>query len=295
MPKDIESLIKSRGTRQDIIDKYGEVPKSIWNIDYSIGKEVIEYETRKQNIKAVEKHKNMDYDKRLYKAFSASSQNVRGKEGGLSTFPPDLAKRIVLFYSEKGDKILDPFAGHNSRMQVTNMCERHYTGYDVSKEFMEFNKQVENTIKSELFYNGYDITLKEKSSEKLDELDNSIDLCYTSPPYYNIEWYGDEPEQLGKAKTYDDFLVLIKNCIAENYRILKPNKYCVYNINDFRSGGIFYPYHADITKIFQLVGFKLWDIIIINWKTAIGASFASQIEDRKITAKSHEYLIVGKK
>jgi len=295
MPKDIESLEASRERRKEILDKYGEVPKSIWNIDYSVGGNIYEYDERKQHNKAVEKHKAMDYDKNLYSNFSASGQNVRGKNGGLSTFPPDLAKRIVLFYSEKGDVVLDPFAGHNSRFQVTNLLDRHYIGYDVSKEFMKFNLEVEAKIKSEIFYNGYDITLKEKSSEKLDEADTSIDLVYSSPPYYNVEWYGDEQEQLGKAKTYDDFLVALKSCISENYRVLKPDKYCIYNINDFRSGGIFYPYHADIIKLFQQVGFNLWDVIIINWKSAIGACFASQVEDRKITAKSHEYLVVGKK
>ena len=48
-------------------------------------------------------------------------------------------------------------------------------------------------------------------------------------------------------------------------------------------------------KIFEEVGFTPWDCIVIKWHGAIGACFASQVEDRKICAKQHEYLVVGKK
>jgi intein/homing endonuclease len=126
------------------------------------------------------------------------------------------------------------------------------------------------------------------------EIDNSYTLLQGNV-HNCVEDYGNEPEQLAKGRTYEEFLLALKSCISEGYRVLKPEKYCIFNINDFRMDGIFYPYHADVAKLFQEVGFKLWDIIIINWRTAIGASFASQIEDRKICAKMHEYLVVGRK
>jgi len=48
-------------------------------------------------------------------------------------------------------------------------------------------------------------------------------------------------------------------------------------------------------KAFQEVNFKLHDVIIIKWKSSLAQCFASQIEERKTTAKMHEYLIVGRK
>ncbi len=318
MAKDAKSLEKSREIRKNIINKYGEVPTSIWKIEYGWGKHVIELDSRKQQAVASKKHEKMDYGENkeitlvggkklqfqdktnLSKSFGMSSQNVRGKGAGLSTFPPDLAKRIVLFYSEKNETVLDPCAGHNSRMQITYELERNYIGYDICQEFIDFNEKVKKEITGKgeqglLFTSPVTITLKAKSSEKLDEQDNSIDLIYTSPPYWDIEYYDDNPKQLGYKKSYNEFRAGIKRVISECYRVLKPGKYCAFNINDFRKNGILYTYHADIIDIFREVGFHMHDIIIVQWQSAIGACFASQIEERKITAKAHEYLVVGRK
>jgi DNA modification methylase len=185
-------------------------------------------------------------------------------------------------------------------MQVTHDLCRHYIGYDVSAEFMEFNRKVKDQItgkgdQAALFTNQHDITLREKSSTQLEEQDESVDLVFTSPPYWDIEYYGEEPEQLGYGKTYDDFLAGIQQVLDECHRVVKKDRYCVFNINDFRKGGHFYPYHADTIDLFSAAGFMIHDVVIVKWASAIGACFASQVEERKITAKSHEYLIVGKK
>ena len=110
-----------------------------------------------------------------------------------------------------------------------------------------------------------------------------------------MEFYDDGPEQLGYNHTYKDFMSGIERILAESYRVLKPNRYCAFNINDFRKDGQYYMYHADVARAMEKVGFKLWDIIIVPWKSCIGACFASQIEERKITAKKHEYVVVSKK
>ncbi len=296
MPKTKEDLIKSKAIREQVIKKYGEVLTSVWEIDYSVGKNITEY-GRKQHEVALNRHKKMNYDKNLHDYFSMSSQNVRGKNGGLSTFPPDLVKRILEYYTEKGDTVLDPSCGHNSRMEMTYLLERNYIGYDVSKEFMQFNREIVEKIQKDSFglRSKSSIELIEHTSEYLDQKDNSVDLVFTSPPYWKVEDYGDEPDQLGKSETYEEFLNKLKSCISESLRVLKPGKFCVINVNDFRYDNQFYPYHSDIIRIYQEVGFKLWDVIIVKWKSAIGAAFASQVEERKVTAKAHEYLIVGKK
>jgi len=127
MGKNDESLVKSREIRSQILSKYGEIPKSIYKPDYSWGKHVIELEAKKQHNIAIQKHKKLSYGHKVeielqdgtkkevekksqqqWKAYNASSKSIRGKDGGLSTFPPALARRIVLFYSEKGDTVLDP-------------------------------------------------------------------------------------------------------------------------------------------------------------------------------------------
>ena len=119
--------------------------------------------------------------------------------------------------------------------------------------------------------------------------------CYRNAIAIIVEYYDDNPLQLGLRSSYEKFLEGIKTILSECYRVLKQNKYCIWNINDFRMDGKYYMYHADIARIMQEVGFKLWDIVIIPWKSSIGACFADQVWSRKITAKKHEYLVCGKK
>ena len=139
------------------------------------------------------------------------------------------------------------------------------------------------------------ITLREQTSERMVEDAGTIDMVFTSPPYWDIEYYGSEPDQLGYNRSYTDFLHGIRRILRESYRVLRDGRFCIFNINDFRKDGKLYSYHTDIINIFQESGFSLHDIIIVKWQSAIGACFASQIEERKITAKSHEYLVVGRK
>lgn len=300
MPKDLESLKKSRQIRKEVIDKYGDVPTSVWEPSF-LKKGISQFSERTQHNVALKRHAKMKYDKTnkdLVDAFSMSSKNVRGKsnEDALSIFPPDLVRKTVRYYSERLNTVLDPFAGHNSRMQATFQCDRNYIGYDISKIFMEFNRKVAlEATKNVLFKPEVSITLHEQSSESLVEKDSSVDLVFTSPPYYNVEYYGNEPEQMYFSKDYQTFLDRMQVVVNECHRVLKPNKYCVFNINDFRANNQFFTYHCDIVTLFKKAGFKLHDIIIVKWPSAIGACFASQVEDRKVTAKSHEYLVVGKK
>lgn len=296
MPKDISSLRESREIRKQVVAKYGDVPTSVWSMTGTKNPEIITF-GRTQTEVSIEKHKKMSYDKSLYKAFHPSSVNIRGKQGGISVFPDELVRKIVSFYSEENDTILDVFSGHNSRMQQTYLMNRTYIGYDICHEFMEFNRLVADKTQKQnrLFENKNKIILHEQSSTHLNESDNYADLIFTSPPYWKLEYYGPEKEQMGNTKTYADFLAMMQETVNECYRVLKPDKFCVFNINDFRCDGVFYTYHADIINLFRTAHFNIHDIVIVKWVNAIGASFASQVESRKVTAKAHEYLIVGKK
>lgn len=300
MGKTIEDLKKSRQTRKEVTYKYGEVLSSVWDIKYG-NDLIVEFEERKQNTVAQRKfHKEAEYDPTLKKNFKMSGISCRGttEDSGLSTFPPDIVKKVVLFYTDKNDLVLDPFAGHNSRMQMTHFLNRNYIGYDVSKKFMDFNREIASNLTSsegKLVDAENTITLKETSSENINEADNSCDLVFTSPPYYKVEYYTDEKDQLYFCPSYEVFLERMEVILRQCFRALKEGKYCVFNVNDFRYKGKFYCYHADIINLFRKVGFEMWDMIIVKWSNSIKTCFASQIENEKVVGKKHEYIIVGKK
>jgi DNA modification methylase len=181
-------------------------------------------------------------------------------------------------------------------MQLTYEALRNYIGVDISKEFMVHNKQIQAIIQNRgILKSDNTIILIEGSSSKVDLPDNHADFTITSPPYWNIEYYGNEPEQLGNAKTYQKFLELISVHIKENYRILKSGAYCCYNVNDFIKGGVYLTYHADLIPIFLNVGFVLHTIYIIDLGLPVQAAFVQHIKKTMRFPKRHEYILTFRK
>lgn len=285
MGKNQKDLELSFQERARIINKFGGIiPTSILSYDKS--QTAIDYAAKNS-------YEEVKIQGPNSKHFKMSGQSVR--RGALSRFPQNIGKILLAMYTEKGDTIYDPFAGHNSRMQLCYEMERSYIGVDICESFMQMNQEIAKNCKS--LINTSTIELYCKSSDNVPEIqNNSCDFTLTSPPYYDLEYYGNEPQQLGKAKTYQEFLSNISKHIVENYRILKSNAYCAYNINDFKRGGVFVPYHIDIALIMQKTGFILKDIIIIDLgPNPLGACFATQIEKLKIFPKRHEYVVIGQK
>ena len=61
--------------------------------------------------------------------------------------------------------------------------------------------------------------------------DESVDLCVTSPPYYNLRDYKNT-DQIGAENTVTDFVENLCKVFDEIHRILKPTGSCWVNIGD---------------------------------------------------------------
>jgi len=309
MAKDKESVIKSRSLREDLKKKYGTIFTSVWDIDFSRNKMMYDPRPRKpaNTKKNLARRGLTELNKELDNAFDMTYRSCRGKEGmnGHSILPYDFMEKVLKFYSEPGDIVLDPTMGDMAAQNTTFHLNRSFIGYDVSEKNFGINKQLRELLlgKSDQMQLGAKtingkktfIRIYNQSSEKINEPDNSVDMIFFSPPYWDLEFYGAETEQLGHGNTYEDFLSGLGNVISECFRVLKPGKFCCININDFRKNRKFYDYHIDAINLMSKVGFTRWDTVIIRWQNCIGQCFATRIEETKQTAKLHEYLVVGRK
>jgi DNA modification methylase len=293
MPKDLVSLEKSRKQREDILQYLGVIPESIMVNDKT---------NRALDMNAEERSQaNYGYNGEMshVRGFTISGRSVRDGKG-LSRFPQNVGAVLLKLYTDEGDVVIDPFAGHNSRMELVWRHNRHYKGQDVSKEFMEANFKIKGELLAEksfdLFPQDYKgtIELKIGDSRKLQYDDEIGDFTITSPPYWNIEYYGDEPEQLGN-NDYIGFLYEITKVMRENYRVLKKGSFCCWFVNDFRKDGKFYNYHSHIIERMSSVGFVQHDIVIVDLGSSFRQAFAQQIVDTLIIPKRHEYCLVFKK
>jgi hypothetical protein len=286
--KTVDSLRYSRKTREDILRLFrGELPQSIMIADkHSRGDSDLGSGTyaKASSVK--------DTGQVCSEAFDVSGQGVSG--GALSVFPQNIGRSLLLLYADPGTIVVDPFAGHNSRLELCVSNGFSYVGCDICEQFMAFNRQVATRLCSSGY--GRKVELHECDSRYMEPVPDAVgDFTITSPPYWDREYYGPETGQLGRAKTYKEFMVDIGRVASANYRCLKAGAFCVWFVNDFRKDGVFYLYHVDTLNVLQEAGFTPWDIVIVDLGYPIRASFASQIVEQQIIPKRHEYALIVRK
>lgn len=296
--KTIEDLRKSRDSREAILAEFGEVPESILKYDRSVKAIDLMAEERSYASKA----NDGGHVGKLATVFDVSGQSCRGAEGALSRFPQNVGRKLLLLYSKRGDTVVDPFAGHNSRMELCWRNGRNYIGHDICEKFMEANHKIAAMLAEEAtadMFGGTEYTawikLHKCDSRAMPTESGIGDFTITSPPYWDLEQYGDEPDQLGIGKTYDTFLLGLAAVARENFRCLKAGAFCVWCVNDFRKGGRFYSYHEDTCAVLRAAGFVQHDIAITDLGPSMRAAFASQVIETKIIPKRHEYCLVFRK
>lgn len=107
--------------------------------------------------------------------------------------------------------------------------------------------------------------------------DDSVHLVVTSPPYWNLKRYNENPDQLGHIQDYDAFLTELEKVWKHVYRVLVPGGRLVCVVGDVcvarRNFGrhLVFPLHADICVICRHIGFDNLNPII--WHKIANASY----------------------
>jgi len=107
--------------------------------------------------------------------------------------------------------------------------------------------------------------------------DESVHLVLTSPPYWNLKRYNENPDQMGHIDNYEAFLAELKKVWEHVFRILVPGGRLVCVVGDVcvsrrRFGRhLVFPLHADICVMCRHIGFDNLNPII--WHKIANASY----------------------
>ena len=223
-------------------------------------------------------------------------------------FPIMLVKRIIRCFTTSSEKlILDPFVGSGSTLVGACLLSRKGIGFEIYPDYIELAKQrlsvyTRNEGSPSFVIYPYDAKNLSDFVEP-----NSIDFCFTSPPYWNIltqrrtadykkvRNYGNSEKDLGRINNYKDFLEALGTVFYEVLKVLKPGKYCVVNVMDLRKGSRFYPFHSDLAKELEKIGYVFDDIII--WDRSHEYSNLRPLGYPAVFRinKVHEYLLIFQK
>ncbi|MCK9425108.1 MAG: DNA adenine methylase [Ignavibacteriaceae bacterium] len=219
-----------------------------------------------------------------------------------------VSKLIDTFCKPSGGLILDCFAGSGTTLIAGLKKEKDVIGFDLSSEYKkQFIKRATQSynINSYGLEDKYLIADSRHLSKKI-ELE-SVDLCITSPPYWDIlnrqrtadlkesKNYSDKLEDLGNIESYDTFIDSLKSVIEEVSKVVKPKGYFIVNVMDLRKKDKFFPLHIDIARIAQETGFSFEDLIIWDRQQEYNNMRPLGYPFKFIVNKVHEYLLIFRK
>lgn len=191
-------------------------------------------------------------------------------------FPAMLVQRLIeTFLRPEADRILDPFCGSGSTIVCAERLGKAGTGLELAADYVEMARA---RLHEAATTKPPRSVIHHASVDDIDKLiePESIDLCITSPPYWNIlnqkrtadykqvRHYGNQEGDLGTIEDYDDFLDQLKKVFASVFVTLKPGAYCCIIVMDLRKKNRFFPFHSDLASRLTDVGYIFDDLIIWN-------------------------------
>jgi tRNA1(Val) A37 N6-methylase TrmN6 len=187
-----------------------------------------------------------------------------------TNFPPTVSKSIYeKFLPKKGRSVVyDPCSGFGGRMLGSMVSNRtvHYIGTDVNSslfspinsyqilgQFLVDNVGVKNTFSIDMISSD-----EMDKSEELNKHKGSVDLVFTSPPYYSKEMYSDDKEQ--SYLKYPNYRDWVEGYLYKTFEVvfksLKPKGYCLINISDVNINSKELSLEIDTIRILEKIGFK---------------------------------------
>jgi DNA modification methylase len=196
-------------------------------------------------------------------------------------FPAMLVERLVAtFLRLDGETVLDPFSGSGSTIVEVERLGKTGIGIELSPEYAKMGRRRIAELSSDLFAKKRKpkSVIYEASVADITKLikPESIDLCITSPPYWDIlnqrrtadykdvRHYGNLDGDLGTIADYEEFLDSLQTVFVDVLTVLKPGAYCCVVLMDLRKKNRFFPLHSDFAARMTDVGFIFDDLIIWN-------------------------------
>tara|TARA_B100000686_G_scaffold341426_1_gene418805 strand:+ start:402 stop:1316 length:915 start_codon:yes stop_codon:yes gene_type:complete len=211
----------------------------------------------------------------------------RMKQNSTSIFDPVLCECMYRWFTKEDDKILDCFAGGSVRGIVASKLKRNYTGIDISKNQIEHNKLQGSKICESHIPNWIC-----DNALNVDKLDEKYDFLFSCPPYYNLEVYSDNPEDIS-TMDYEHFLNDYREIIRKSCKRLNDNSFAVFVVGEVRNGDNFVGFVPDTIQAFKDAGLEYYNEMILLQEPATAAMRAarSMNASRKVP-KTHQNVLM---
>jgi DNA modification methylase len=216
-------------------------------------------------------------------------------EGGTSIFDPVLCELAYRWFCPPGGRVLDPFAGGSVRGIVAGYLGLCYRGIELRPEQVEANREQADLI---LPAQGTDAGWArweqgDSAAILAQQPDDLADLVFSCPPYFDLERYGDDPEDLSNAGSYDEFITAYREIIRLSVQALAPDRFACFVVGDIRvPKGIYRGFVPDTIGAFEDAGASFYNEAILVTSIGSLAVRAARVFSSRKLAKAHQNVLV---
>ena len=204
---------------------------------------------------------------------------------GSSNFDPVLAEICMRWFCLPDGRILDPFGGEQTKGVVAGALGYDYTAVEFRPEQVAINKAACAEYPHVHYYCG--------DSNDISKIvpHSGYDLCFTSPPYYDLEVYSkDDMSALG---TYAEFMEQYRNIFAQCVELLADNRFLVIKIGEIRDkkSGVYRNFVGDNIRLFMDLGLQYYnELALVNMCGTAPQRAAKSFTHRKMV-KIHQNVL----
>jgi DNA modification methylase len=208
---------------------------------------------------------------------------------------PQVMGAFVERLSERGELIVDPFAGGGTIAVECALQHRRSISVDINPQAMVVAQKKLHALVGSLFSEPPDIAVQlliRADARDLPIKSECADAIITDIPYADMIRYSDLPADLSTIEDYEQFLWELGHAFDEMKRVLKPERYAAIFVADYRiaRSRIILPLHADVIGLMQERGFELFDLYV--WRYYRSGSFRPFGAKPYQAMNVHSYVLV---
>lgn len=215
-------------------------------------------------------------------------------ETGTSVFDPVLVELVVRWFSPPGGLVLDPFAGGSVRGIVSGALGRRYVGVDLRAEQIESNEEQAEQLARRLVEPPAWRVGDARDCAAFVPDGEMADLVFTCPPYFDLEVYSDDPDDLSRAETYDAFLDGLRQSIKSAAGALRDDRFAVFVVGEVRDKrGIYRGLVPDVVRLAAAEGLGYYnEAILVTPAGSLPVRAGRFFEATRKLGRTHQTVLV---
>ena len=213
---------------------------------------------------------------------------IQNLNNGVSILDSVLAELMIKWFTEKGFKTFDPFAGDTVFGFVSAFMNRPFEGIELRKEQAKFN-QLQCDI------NNLNAKYICDSSENMDKYikNESKDFIFSCPPYADLEVYSDLEDDLSTL-SHEDFFKMYSKILQNTYNKLKNDRFAVIVTSEVRNKkGEYIQLVGKTINLMVNAGYMFYnDIILVNSCGTLPLRTGKMMNSGRKVGRRHQNVLV---